>query len=139
MVQEALHTYEAQYSLAISAIDALLWGEARLHIEHLLNHGDIKEACVLMAKLEEMVHPEDVSLSQQWLRRALACEGDYVWVCKSCNSSQEKWAALCQRCSEFDTLEWKLTKQPYRKIDYVDVLTPDSLPFNSNIGDKFTS
>ncbi len=130
MTAGELKSYETQYALAQVAIDARLWGPARDHINQLIAHGDTKEACLLMASLVELTQPEDAAAVHEWLRRALECEGSFNWTCQKCYHIQDKWNVLCQNCSEFDTLEWKLSHQPYKKIDYVDIVPSLPLPFN---------
>jgi HemY protein len=108
---------ESRVAVAAAALDAKLWGAARLHLTA-LDDGEINvRVCRLMARLEQEVHG-DCSAAREWLERANSAPVDRTWTCKSCGAIAPEWSALCGNCSAFDTITWK---QPPR-VSFLSLL-----------------
>lgn len=42
-----------------------------------------------------------------WLNKALVASRGPQWICNSCNQIHEVWAAKCNNCKAFDSMDWK--------------------------------
>jgi uncharacterized membrane-anchored protein len=58
-----------------------------------------------MAEIEEGENA-DATLSHIWLARAARAARDAEWRCVRCASAQNDWAAACNTCASFDSLQW---------------------------------
>lgn len=110
---------ESRLTVAEAALDAELWGEARLQLESLSGADLTARACRLRARLEDAEHA-DGPAARRWLERAAAAPADPAWTCGSCGAVAPEWSAVCGHCGEFDTVAWA---PPPR----VSVLTADDL------------
>lgn len=110
---------ESRLTVAEAALDAELWGEARLQLEALSGPDLTARACRLRARLEDAEHG-DARAARQWLERAAAAPADPAWTCGACGAVAPEWSAVCGHCGEFDTVAW--TPPPR-----VSVLTADAL------------
>jgi HemY protein len=66
------HT-ESRIAIAVAALEARLWGEARSNLESVAGESATPRVCRLMAELEEAEHG-DLSRARIWLMRATADE-----------------------------------------------------------------
>ena len=66
------HT-ESRVTIAVAALEARLWGEARSNLESVAGENATPRVCRLMAELEEAEHG-DLSRARIWLMRATADE-----------------------------------------------------------------
>jgi HemY protein len=113
----ALHAghVEGHIALAMAALEARLWGEARRHLAAV--HRDGTETapprvCRLMADVEESEHG-DHAAARSWLARAgEAASPDPAWVCDACGAEHAQWAASCSGCHSFATLAWRGSDRP---------------------------
>ena len=100
---------ESHIALARAYLDALLWGEARRHLEDAIDitslTGTPARVCRLMAELEESEN-EDQGRTRDWLMRASEAPHDPAWVCDHCGNAAGHWSAVCGKCESFDTFVW---------------------------------
>lgn len=97
---------EGHVALAEAALEASLWGEARAHLGQAADRALTPRVCRLLADLEEAEH-HNIDESRHWLGRAATAEPDPAWVCDSCGSVADAWAARCSNCGGFDTMAWR--------------------------------
>lgn len=64
---------ESRIAVAVAALEARLWGEARTNLESIAGENASPRVCRLMAELEEAEHG-DLSRARVWLMRATADE-----------------------------------------------------------------
>lgn len=64
---------ESRITIAVAALEARLWGEARSNLESVAGENATPRVCRLMAELEEAEHG-DLSRARIWLMRATADE-----------------------------------------------------------------
>ncbi len=64
---------ESRIAIAVAALEARLWGEARSNLESVAGENATPRVCRLMAELEEAEHG-DLSRARIWLMRATADE-----------------------------------------------------------------
>lgn len=107
---------ESLVSLAISAMKAQLWGQAKEHLERLLSYGYTRTSCNLMAELMELHHPEHFDLAREWWQRASQISADYEWQCNNCHSSFANWQPICSHCKGIDQIYWQQTVAPQRLV-----------------------
>ncbi|MFO1156876.1 MAG: heme biosynthesis HemY N-terminal domain-containing protein [Rhodospirillales bacterium] len=62
---------ESRIAIAVAALEARLWGEARTNLESIAGENASPRVCRLMAELEEAEHG-DLSRARVWLMRATA-------------------------------------------------------------------
>lgn len=100
---------ESRLAIALAALDAQLWGQAREQLTYLLNDGDdLAEArvCRLMARLEEAEHG-DLTKAHDWMTRASLAQSDAAWICDACGNAVAEWSVLCGQCESFDSYVWR--------------------------------
>jgi HemY protein len=126
---------ESHLAQAQAALDALLWGEARRHLDLALSApappvttrpansvpspdmppgsgdnsilvGPTPRLCLLMARLEEAEHGSGPN-AREWLDRAVTAMPDPRYVCASCGGESVEWRSLCPHCGSFDSLAWR--------------------------------
>ena len=97
---------QSNLAIAIAALEARLWGEARKYLEIAGGERPNAQVCRLMAELEKEEHGNNEG-STKWLRSASMADPDPAWVCQTCGNAVEKWSALCDNCKGFDTLSWR--------------------------------
>ncbi len=97
---------ESHMAVARAALDGSLWGEARKHLEGLVNETTTRRVYAMLAELEESEH-QDLTRAREWLMRASSAGPDPAWVCESCGNTVTEWQALCGNCAGFATYQWK--------------------------------
>ena len=94
-------------ALADAALKADLWGEARRFLMLLVNTRQAtQQTYQLLARLE-LRETHDEKASAAWLAKVAAAPLDPTWLCASCGAAHETWAATCESCHAFNTLEWR--------------------------------
>jgi len=74
--------------------------------------GDLAETdptvrvLTLMAAIERGMGADD-SVVRGYLAKALNAPRGPQWICESCGTVHETWAAVCTGCKGFDTMAWK--------------------------------
>ncbi|HEY1432146.1 MAG TPA: heme biosynthesis HemY N-terminal domain-containing protein [Stellaceae bacterium] len=124
---------ESHLAEAQAALEALLWGEARRHLDRALSApappfitrpansipitplgpdddgvltGPTPRLCLLIARLEEAEHGAGPG-AREWLDRAVTAMPDPRYVCASCGGESLEWRSLCPHCGSFDALTWR--------------------------------
>jgi len=115
---------ESRLTIAEAALDAELWGEARVQLEALAPADVTARACRLWARLEEAEHG-DGRAARLWLERASTAPADPGWTCVDCGAVAPDWSAVCGHCGEFDTIGW--TPPPrVTVLTEADIEAPDT-------------
>ena len=97
---------DAHIAMALAALEAQLWGQARTHLQAAMDGGlATRTVLALMARLEEEDRG-DKDAARVWLARAAAAPADPAWVCDHCGHVDAHWAPHCPKCHEFDSLAW---------------------------------
>jgi HemY protein len=102
---------ESHIALALAALKARLWGEARRHLAAAGGREDnahpSPRVARLMAELEEAEHG-DLPAARLWLSRATTtATQDSGYICAACGSEVANWTSLCPHCHSFDSIEWR--------------------------------
>jgi HemY protein len=116
---------ESHRIAADAALTAKLWGEARRHLERLLEleraeasaggeAGDpTADTCRRMARLEAGEHGAGSSGERQWLDMAGRARANADWVCNACGTpgaggpETAGWQLACPHCDAIDSLVWR--------------------------------
>ncbi|MEQ8818526.1 MAG: heme biosynthesis HemY N-terminal domain-containing protein [Thalassobaculum sp.] len=96
---------ESRLTIAEAALEAELWGEARVQLEALSGAELTARACRLRARLEESEHGDSLA-ARHWLERATTAPADPAWTCGTCGAVAPDWSAVCGHCGAFDTVVW---------------------------------
>lgn len=91
--------------LATLALEAHLWGQARFHLNLLGQKQRTQSYFRLLGELESKEAPIHAEKAAKILEEGMRAAADPQWVCKSCQSSQPHWSALCEHCHQFDGLD----------------------------------
>ena len=114
---------DSHIAVAVAALEAKLWGQARTHLQSALDAGRAtRTVFTLMARLEEEDRG-DKDLAHSWLSRAAAAAADPAWVCTECGHVEAHWLPHCSKCQSFDSLTWKMPSG----FEAPDLLDPDAL------------
>jgi len=105
LAERALSHPESRMMVAEAALDAELWGEARVQLDALADEDLTPRACRLRARLEEAEHGDDAA-ARRWLERAGQVNPGPAWTCGQCGAVAERWSAVCGHCGAFDTVGW---------------------------------
>lgn len=92
--------------LANLAIEAKLWGQARLHLAALGQGQPTNSYFELRAELERQENPTNIEAIQTLYNQASRAPRAPVWVCQSCHVVLQKWEAFCPSCHSFDLITW---------------------------------
>ncbi|HWA47868.1 MAG TPA: heme biosynthesis HemY N-terminal domain-containing protein [Dongiaceae bacterium] len=117
---------ESHRIAADAALTAKLWGEARRHLERLLELERAEsgpselgggeptaDTCRRMARLEAGEHGAGSSGERQWLDMAARARGNADWVCNACGTpgaggpETAGWQLTCPHCDAIDSLVWR--------------------------------
>ncbi|WP_032113006.1 hypothetical protein [Candidatus Paracaedibacter symbiosus] len=92
--------------LAKLALDASLWGRARLHLSALKQIQPTHAYFELLAELEKREHPGKMDILESLYNQAALASRDPVWICQDCHVVVPKWHAFCPSCQAFDQITW---------------------------------
>lgn len=96
---------EGSLAVAVAAIDANEWEEARKALEPVLTSRPTERACLLMAEIEEGQHG-DKGRMRDWLSRAVRAPADEAWTADGHVS--DEWMPISPITGEIDAFEWKV-------------------------------
>ena len=109
---------ESHRILAEADLAAELWGEARRHIDRLVEletealGGPSRATCRAMAQIEDRDR-QDQAAARRWLDAASSARPDAAWICRQCGTRGEAgpesghWQLICPHCDAIDSLDWK--------------------------------
>lgn len=95
---------EAQIAVAISAIDARDWTEARKALEPLIDDRLTPRVCTLMARIEGEQN-SDAGRVREWLARAANAARDPTWTADGVVS--DHWSAVSPVTGALDVFQWR--------------------------------
>ena len=95
---------EAQIAVAISAIDARDWNEARKALEPLIDDRLTLRVCTLMARIEGEQN-SDAGRVREWLARAANAARDPAWTADGVVS--DHWSAVSPVTGALDVFQWR--------------------------------
>ena len=95
---------DSQLALGEAAVAEEQWGRARRHLVAVAKIRTDKDACRLMAVIEERDRG-DAAAVEMWRRKesGAAAKG---WHCNSCGKAIEGWGPTCPSCHGIGTTEW---------------------------------
>ena len=97
---------EALLLTAEFAFKAQLWGEARRHLESLLQQNPSAAVYRMMAELEEL-DDGNSDRATRWRDAASGAIGDKVWLCSGCGAQRANWKTRCDECGRFGSFQWR--------------------------------
>lgn len=95
---------EAQLAVAISAIEAREWNEARRALEPLIPDRLTPRVCTLMARIEGEQN-SDTGRVREWLARAANAARDPAWTADGVVS--DHWSAVSPVTGALDVFQWR--------------------------------
>lgn len=124
---------------ADAALTAKVWGEARKHLERLIEleqagDGVSADTCRRMARLEAGEHGAGSSGERQWLDMAAEARAGNDWVCETCGTlgaggmETVGWQLCCPRCDAIDSLAWRPAGGASRQGAALGGIVLDQLP-----------
>jgi HemY protein len=105
------HDNEGPIALAIAAIDAREWDEARKALEPLQGDRLTQRVCTLMARIEGEQHGHTGRV-REWLARAVNAPRDPAWTADGVVS--DHWAPVSPVTGALDAFRWRV---PVEAID----------------------
>jgi len=96
---------EALMAIAISAMEAREWEEARKVLQPLLASGATQRVFTLMARIEGEQHG-DTGRVREWLARAATAARDPAWVADGVVA--QRWAAISPVTGQLDAMHWQV-------------------------------
>ena len=122
---------ESKLALAVAAIDATEWQEARDALEPILTSNPTERAYLLMADIEEGQHG-DKGRMRDWLARAVRAPADPAWVAG--NFVSDEWLPVSPVDGEIDAFEWKVPVQQLgnetASVMTLEELKAEAVPIN---------
>jgi HemY protein len=100
---------EGPIALALTAIEAHEWEEARTALAPLLTGRLTQRVCALMARIEGEQHG-DAGRVREWLARALNAPRDPAWAADGVVS--DRWAAISPVTGACDAFRWRVPEAP---------------------------
>jgi len=124
---------------ADAALTARMWGEARKHLERLIEleqaaDGVSADTCRRMARLEGGEHGAGSSGERQWLDMAAEARAGNDWVCETCGTlgaggmEAVGWQLCCPHCDAIDSLVWRPAGGASRQSAALGGIVLDQLP-----------
>lgn len=95
---------EAQIAIAISAIEAREWDEARAALQPLIDDRLTPRVCTLMARIEGEQN-SDAGRVREWLARAVTAARDPAWTADGVTS--DHWSPLSPATGALDAFQWR--------------------------------
>jgi HemY protein len=105
------HDSEGPIALAIAAIEAREWDEARAALAPLLDNRLTQRVAALMARIEGEEHG-DAGRVREWLARAVNAARDPAWTADGVVS--DRWAPVSPVSGALDAFRWRV---PVEAID----------------------
>src|SRR5262249_21770059 len=99
------HDNEGPIALAITAIEARDWDEARKALEPLHSGRLTRRGCPLIARVESEQYG-DTGRAREWLARAINAPSDPAWTADGVVS--DRWAPVSPVTGHFDAIRWRV-------------------------------
>jgi len=99
------HDSEGPIALAVTAIEAHEWEEARKALEPLLESRLTQRVCTLMARIEGEQHGNAGGV-REWLARAVNARRDPAWTADGVVS--DRWAPVSPVTGALDAFRWRV-------------------------------
>ena len=112
---------EGKLAVAVAAIEAKDWEEARNAIKVLIDDNPTQKVCTLMARIEG--EQGDQGRMREWLARAIRAPRDPAWTADGYVS--DRWLPVSPVTGEIDCFEWKVPVEP---LDKGNMVTSELLP-----------
>ncbi len=80
---------------------------ARTALGDLVQNDPTARSLAIMAAIERGEGSDD-AVVRGWLTKAVTASRGPQWVCGNCQTVHSSWAPVCNNCSGFDTLAWKV-------------------------------
>jgi HemY protein len=113
---------EGAIALAVAAIEAQDWKEARQALNPQIHDQPSVRICTLMAEIEAR-ELGDKGRAREWLARAVNARRDPTWTAGSFVS--EEWLPVSPQSGELGVFEWKV---PVKGHGYSESITSDATP-----------
>ncbi len=84
--------------IAEAALRARLWGQARNHLNQVVENNPTARVFRLLAQLEQGEF-KDQAAAQRWLNRAIDATAEPTWTCTRCGHSTAEWSLTCPSCA----------------------------------------
>jgi len=97
---------EGRALVANCALEARQLGKARHHLQTALTFGETKAVCNMMAELET-IERAGHHIVHYWRERANYANEFSLWKCGNCGEKSHIWSITCNKCNEFDSMEWR--------------------------------
>jgi len=105
LLQKMPNNEEGRIAVAVAAMEARDWAEARTAIEPLTRSAPSQRICLLMADIAEG-ETGDAGLVREWLSRAVRAPRDPAWTADGYVS--DHWAPVSPISGRLDAFEWKV-------------------------------
>lgn len=119
LLQKMPNNEEGRIAVAVAAMEARDWSEAREAIEPLTRTAPSQRVCLLMADIAEG-ETGDAGRVREWLSRAVRAPRDPAWIADGYIS--EQWAPVSPISGHLDAFEWKV---PVEAIAAPEAEAPD--------------
>ena len=103
---QELTNSETIYCLALTAMQAKLWGQARKHLKQLVGLYPTKRVFMLLMQLEAQEFPGEKTKQDGWLVQMTTAKSDPGWSCSSCGAHQLTWRAVCSSCKSLGSINY---------------------------------
>jgi len=101
---------ETRMLLAELHIAAEEFPQARKALGDLVETNPTARSVTIMAAIERG-EGADETVVRGWLAKALSASRGPQWVCDVCGEVHGAWAPVCESCTSFDTLSWKVPSE----------------------------
>ncbi len=114
LAMQAPMSIESPIALAMAAIEAKDWQEARAALEPLAEGRLTQRVCTLMARIEGEEHG-DKGRVREWLARAVNAPRDPAWTAD--NITSDTWAPVSPVTGALDAFQWRVPVESVDKRD----------------------
>ncbi len=113
------YSCEGAIAIAVAAIDAQKFDEAREQLKRVLRSEPTQRAFLLMADLEEREHGDQGRI-REWLSRAVRAPHDKVWIADGVVSAN--WAPVSPKTGRVDAYEWATPESAIDQDQTIEVI-----------------
>ncbi|SDR31198.1 heme biosynthesis HemY N-terminal domain-containing protein [Pseudovibrio sp. Tun.PSC04-5.I4] len=113
------YSSEGAISIAVAAIEAKQFDEAREQLKRVLRSEPSQRAFLLMADLEDREHGDQGRI-REWLARAVRAPQDEVWIADGVISAN--WTPVSPRTGRVDACKWAAPEGVFGQDQTVEVI-----------------